>query len=123
MNTNNRFTLLETNAIHDAQLGLEWATSSIEVANHQAGVDAIAAMGDDWRMPTVDELASLVDRSRAKPACDPVLNMPWSYWHWSSSPVVGWPEGAWFVGFDGGVVGYHHRGASGVVRPVRDLKR
>jgi hypothetical protein len=114
----NRLTPIE-GAILDNQLNLEWHPESFEVSSHQAAVDKVASLGDDWRLPTVDELASLVDRTRAKPACDPVLNMPYSDWHWSSSPVVGWPELAWVVFFNFGGVYSSGRNSSGFVRPVR----
>ncbi len=106
-------------AIHDTLLNLEWHPTSLRGKNWQHCMDQVVALGDDWRAPTVDELASLCDRTRREPACDPVLNMPFDDWHWSSSPVVGWPEGAWYVCFDLGYVGSYLRYTSGFVRPVR----
>ena len=114
-----RFTRLESGVIHDALLNLEWHAESIRGRNWQDAMDKAAALGDDWRAPAIDELASLCDRTRREPACDPVLNMPFDDWHWSSSPVVGWPEYAWLVYFDLGDVDDGHRNDGGFVRPVR----
>lgn len=118
-----RFTKLPSGAIHDATLGLEWHAQSFKGDSWQAAMDKCASLGDDWRLPTVDELASLADRTRSTPACDPIFEMPTSDWHWSSSPVVGWPEGAWYVYFGLGGVGYGHRNRSGFVRPVRVARK
>lgn len=106
-------------AILDELHKLEWFPSSIRCDSWQEAMDKAEALGDGWRAPTADELASLCDRTRREPACDPALNMPFDDWHWSSSPVVGWPESAWFVDFGYGYVGYDDRVSGGFVRPVR----
>jgi hypothetical protein len=115
----NRYTKLDNGYIHDALLNVEWHRESFRASNFQAAVDKCTSLGEGWRMPTMDELSSLIDRVRSNPACDPILNMPFEDWHWSSSPVVGWPEYAWYVNFYGGDVNYNLRNLSGFVRPVR----
>ena len=64
---------------------------------------------------------NLADRSRRQPAIDTKYfkDTPESRWHWSSSPVVGWPEYAWNVDFNSGDVSSGHRSDGGFVRPVR----
>lgn len=114
-----RFTKLPDGGVHDATLNLEWHAQSFECDTWQAAMDKAAALGDGWRAPTVDELASLCDRTRWQPACDPIFEMPYSDWHWSSSPVVGWPVLAWSVDFSSGNVYDNYRDNSGFVRPVR----
>ena len=61
----------------------------------------------DWRLPTVDELTTLVDLGRISPA----INSEWfpntqSSSYLSSSPVVGNSSFAWVVDFNYGYVGY-----------------
>ena len=64
----------------------------------------------DWRLPTLDELKTLIGTPEA----------PKSGWYWSSSPYVGNSDFAWGVSFDNGYVdGYNYRGSSYLVRLVR----
>jgi hypothetical protein len=74
--------------------------------------------GQSWRVPTIDELSSLLDRTRSFPAsCFPDMPpLPF----WSSSPYVGYPLFAWYVSFSDGLVDSGARGSDGAVRLVRD---
>jgi len=73
--------------------------------------------GLSWRVPTLDELASLVDRSRSEPASD-FPDMP-PAWFWSSAPYVGNADLAWDVYFRYGFVDGSYRYSSYAVRLVR----
>jgi len=70
-----------------------------------------------WRVPRVDELASLVDRNLTYPAS----SFPDRLAHvfWSSSPYVGSTDLAWGVGFYDGGVGSSYRDCALAVRLVR----
>lgn len=51
---------------------LEWSNTLID-GKRVKRVDAeaaVAAMGEGWRLPTVDELQTILDRSRHSPAAD-----------------------------------------------------
>jgi len=53
---------------------------------------------DDWRLPSIRELLSIVDYSRSDPAIDPILGaVRGSYW--SSSTYAAGPKRAWNVPF------------------------
>ncbi|MBJ6609677.1 MAG: DUF1566 domain-containing protein [Candidatus Thiothrix moscowensis] len=105
--------------------------------NTKAYVDRVNAIGfcgaKDWRMPTVNELRSIVSRDRIDPTIDTTFfpDMPSvAFWpslpsepylaFWSSSPVASIDQ-AWFVNFHngydlwGGIKGWNHN-----VRLVRN---
>lgn len=70
-----------------------------------------------WRMPTVEELGSLLDRSRYEPA-SAFPDMP-SEWFWTALLCVDCTSYAWYVDFSYGDVSGNHRSDSGTVRLVR----
>ncbi|MFP8777850.1 DUF1566 domain-containing protein [Hydrogenophaga sp. RWCD_12] len=95
-------------------------TNSVGHLNH---VNDIALCGyTDWRLPTADELQSIVDYGAAYPG--PTINTVWfpntlGYWYWSSSSYVGYADGAWDVYFGDGYVYVNGRSNSVAVRLVR----
>jgi hypothetical protein len=105
----------------DHQTGLIWmkqVKTGLKVAQAQDYAEQVAReTGRAWRVPTVDELISLVDRSCSEPASR-FPDMP-SKWFWSSSPYVGDAGYAWFVFFSNGYVGNYYRSSSDAVRLVR----
>ena len=75
---------------------------------------------DDWRLPNVRELHSIVDYGRVLPAIDPVFGAQ-SDWYWSSSSSAAFPDVAWDVRFyDGNVFRGSRKGGGGFVRAVRN---
>jgi hypothetical protein len=149
-----RYVILESqrDVARDAVTGLEWQRCSLgqdwdgqtctgEAAHYtweEAGqaADAVA----DWRLPTIDELRTLVYCSSSGPherfpgnggSCDdghqqPTIvvevfpNTP-ADWYWSGSPSVWRPfDSAWSVTFDsGGNTEYAGQSSTGRVRLVR----
>ncbi|MFI3157188.1 MAG: DUF1566 domain-containing protein [Methylococcaceae bacterium] len=76
----------------------------------------------NWRLPTADELQSIVDYSIAYPG--PTIDTAFfpstqQNAFWSSSPYVGYSNGAWNVYFSNGYVNFSYRGYSLPVRLVR----
>ena len=76
---------------------------------------------DDWRLPNVRELQSIVDYGRGRPAIDPVFGAE-SDWYWSSSTSVLSYHYAWLVHFVVGSVDITIAGKDHPcsVRAVRD---
>lgn len=80
---------------------------------------------DDWRLPNVRELESLVHYGRRDPCMDPLFEVESSH-YWTSTTLVRFaggsqgPETAWFVDFTYGSYVYHGgKGSAYWVRAVR----
>jgi hypothetical protein len=124
--------------VRDTCTGLVWQKASADV--NEDGLsdeqdvprwcDALAfceglqlADHDDWRLPNVRQLQSLVDYGRSDPALDPVFGARPS-WYWSSTSLVDRSEDTaaeigWTVTFDNGTVVSRHKDNSLFVRAVR----
>jgi hypothetical protein len=115
--------------ITDTRSGLTWSKATLceEEINH-AQAEKICAELDlaghsDWRLPTVDELFALADRTRTEPAIDTeAFPDTQSDWYWTST-ISAWSSGyAWVVCFDGGDAGSSRRdGDYAFVRAVRGV--
>ena len=110
--------------VTDICTGLMWQKESApgkytwqQALRYCEGLDL--AGRDDWRLPNVNELQSIVDYSRWEPSIDPVFAAePWGYW--SSSTYLPDSRYAWGVGFligfvnrDSKSLGYHVRAVRG----------
>lgn len=112
---NLRFTEHSDGTVTDNLTGLMWTKDGQQIPETmtwQAALDAcndlVYAGYDDWRLPNVRELQSLLDYSKLEPALSvghPFINEVSSH-YWSSTTISGYLPGAWFVDFgDGGVYG------------------
>ena len=72
----------------------------------------------DWRLPTVEELFSLVDYTKKDPAINELFKCN-SNWYWTSTIYAGGSGSAWVVGFNGGYVYWSSRDDGLYVRAVR----
>ena len=84
----------------------------------QEAKDYAASLGDGWRLPTIQELLTLVDYTTHRPACSVFPDCP-SEWFWSSSPYDN--ADAWSVYFGFGLVDFLSRHHGNAVRCVRDV--
>ena len=74
---------------------------------------------DDWRLPNIKELMSIVDYGRSGPAIDPVFTSQ-SYNYWSSTAPAGTADYVWTVNFTyGNVFNINKDDGYCYVRPVR----
>ena len=102
------------------QTEIDLATNSIGFIN---AVNATNLCGySDWRMPTTDELLSIVDYGVA--SSGPTVDANWfpntqSNVFWASSPYVASPVLAWYVSLLNGYVDFGSRTVSYYVRLVR----
>jgi hypothetical protein len=143
-----RFLGKDQGIVEDSSTGLQWqrcslgqtwtgATCAGEATEHKWDeARRIAPAG--WRLPTKEELSSLIYCSSGEPAywkpssserCEGAYEKPtiWSAafpntpaeWFWSSSPNAYDPYDAWYVGFNDGYVLNYNNFNAGYVRLVR----
>src|SRR3990167_8299780 len=112
--------------ITDSATGLMWQQKTpdqrftFEEAEKYAAELSLAGF-TDWRVPTVDELRSMVVYSRINPSCNPIFALNSSS-YWSSTADVDGIYYAWGVYFGCSYVGYdcYNKKSSHYVRCVRN---
>jgi hypothetical protein len=64
---------------------------------------------DDWRLPRIDELQTIVDYTRSNPSIDPAFSAHSYYFFWSSTPHAPHPssDATWYIHFDYGTSGWN----------------
>jgi hypothetical protein len=98
---------------------LEWQSDiSPKKMTWQEAKDYAASLGGGWRLPTREELLTLVDDTKYNPACSVFPDCP-SDWFWTSTPWAGSSSFAWFVYFTNGTANYFDVGSYNRVRCVR----
>ena len=119
--------VLDGNAVLDKETGLVWAKApDTALRTWQGAIDYCAGLSlggrMGWRLPTVEELASLVDPSAsgspALPAGHPFQNVQ-SNSYWSSSTNVANTSFARIVSMATGTMGSDDQSGSYYVWPVR----
>ena len=109
--------------VMDNATGLMWqdnASPTGDWATAGTYCDGLSLDGhDDWRLPTIKELRTLVDKSRVNPSIDPTFQSVTLYGYWSSTTYAGDSSGAWLVVFSNGFDNVLHKSNSYYVRCVR----
>ena len=113
--------------VTDTQTGLMWEQHPIatrytwkKVPQRIADLNGVYQLGGhgDWRLPTGQELVSLVDYTRYDPAIDPIFTtVANSYWSATTNATA--PNFAWVVTFDFGFVNDSLKADFHYVRAVR----
>jgi Protein of unknown function (DUF1566) len=110
--------------VSDENTQLMWEqplqTSTFGLTQAAEYCKALAIDGGGWRLPSVNELVSLIDESRAKPAidADAFPSTPVDFF-WTSSPVTGFASYGWTISFEGGVANFFDGSQQHAVRCVR----
>ena len=111
--------------VKDSVSKLEWQDNA--VGSTMTWEDAIThceelSLGghSDWRLPNINELKSIVDRSKDYPAIVNGFENTSSNYYWSSTTNENFKNRAWLVGFGGGYVNYYGKDYNYYVRCVRD---
>lgn len=113
-----RFIKLPDGWIRDLNHGLDWGSSSSESMNFSEAKEYCKSVGG--RMPTVDELQTILDRSMYNPTADKkVFKDVKSEWYWTSSKYAGNSSCSWCVSFFLGNVLYFFEDFDFYARPVR----
>ena len=119
-----RFTV-DGDTVRDARTGLIWSRATLSGGRRnwkdaQTAAAACTLGGfSDWRLPTVQELLSIVDYERTEPAIDPMFECEDS-WYWTSTPLASSPSDcAWLVDFSDGHSNWGGQDYEGFVRAVR----
>ncbi|MBY6032156.1 DUF1566 domain-containing protein [Marinobacter daepoensis] len=105
-----------------AKQQLEWSQTLLdgETATLSEAEEAVAKLGEGWRLPTRQELESLLDLSRHDPAID-TSKYPdtRSCAYWTSTPCAWNSAARWVVYFSYGYVLDRYRHNLACVRAVR----
>jgi len=120
-----RFTDNGDGTVTDTLTGLMWTKATVAKGKTHKKATAAAKKLDvaghkDWRLPTVEELFLLADRSRLRPAID-VEAFPDTEndWYWTSTDSAWAPSCAWLVYFYYGSAYHSDRDYRACVRAVR----
>jgi Protein of unknown function (DUF1566) len=112
-------------AVLDTKQGVMFTVSESEKMEQPEAVQYVKTLEvgnfKDWRLPSVEELFLLADRSRVSPAID-IDFFPGtkSDWYWTGTLYASSPgDCAWVVNFSVGNSSYGNRGFSGFVRACR----
>lgn len=107
----------------DPKTGLEWQCGSPgEMTWHEAQAYAESLSLDgkkDWRLPTLAELESLLDRTKYRPVMREEVPFRDHLSYWSSTTFECHTKNAWIVMFDGAYVLSYYKNNSYYVRCVR----
>lgn len=113
----------------DSKTGLQWQDNYKDNGNIKqlTWKDAIAYCEgltldgyDDWRLPNIYELRSIVEHSRYDPAIAQMFQHITSHYYWSSTTSVHITDSAWGVSFWDGKSHYYKKNLYSYVRCVRD---
>ena len=114
--------------LNDSKTGLVWQDDSAAKNTKMNWAEAkrycsdLSLAGhDDWRLPTIKELQSIVDISKYNPAIKKGFkNVSTSDFYWSSSVCVSDTKDAWLVRFKvGSTLNHHDKTDERYVRCVR----
>ena len=115
------------NASNGGQTGLadggNCQGSACDVAAYVAAFNELRMCGvTDWRLPTRQELSSIVHAGRTAPALDPNFFPLGAGLYWTITPAAADPASAWVVDFDNGSIRTELKTTAGRIRLVRETR-
>lgn len=108
------FSVVDDGVVRHHRTGLEWQRCPLgtdwdegscvgepEAVDWQQALEAAANEGDDWRLPSIAELRSIVERCRTNPVMNTAVfpETDGTVYFWSSSPYAGGGTGRWSLVF------------------------
>lgn len=121
-----RFTAPDEDCVLDASTGLMWSRENVPGGRMSwaKAKEACAKLElggfSDWRLPTIQELLTLVDYERHEPAINTDFFACESSWYWTSTPAHSSPgDCAWYVYFNYGASDWSNQDYDFLVRAVR----
>jgi len=101
---------------------LEWQEADDGIQRTwEKAVDYAVTLGKGWRLPTIEELFSIIDFTICDPACK--IEDCRSSYYWSSSPDANNSSLAWYVNFGLGYVFNFNKDSQSYARCVRDVDK
>jgi hypothetical protein len=116
----NRF-VTGSGTVYDNKTKLTWMQPTTDdIYTWEEAKSHCAGQGAGWRLPTLKELYTIVDVRRWEPAADTnYFPDTRNDWYWSSTPLYGSPNEAWFINFSLGIGGHYGVTDENYVRCVR----
>jgi hypothetical protein len=118
----NQYTVVATGEVRDNYTGLVWqqdsSAATVAWADAAGTCAALTTGGHTWRVPSIRELATLVDEAQVAPSINRTMFPNTKYgsrsnnWYWASHRAAGSTTAAWAINFDDGFTGFN-AGASG----------
>lgn len=106
----------------DKKTGLHWTKRPL--GGEFTFDEATKIRRGDWRVPTAEELSTILDYSCEIPACSREFEFTTEaeMLFWTSSSYIGDPYYSWYVNFYDGSIGYTQRDTEFAVRLVKEIK-
>jgi len=122
--------LVSSDVVFHNKTGLSWqdnrSAMSEKVTYEEAEkfCDALkAGKYNDWRVPTLKELSSIVDYTKYDPAILDGFSSGGSVYYWSSTPYMGDTDKVWGINFKTGATDANGKNYTRHIRCVRVSKK
>ena len=122
----------ENGVVTDSSTRLQWQDDysdnahDIKDVNWKEAIQYCEGLGlsshNDWRLPSVNELSSLIDYSKTNPSINPIFEYIGTLNYWSSTTLVSYSGEAFLISFHRGNQGSYFKSYSYYVRCVRSGK-